>query len=275
MKKKILAGIAAVLIILAAACGFYIQDYYHASEEAVLAAGKAAADYTCHHGKETVVLIPSKEAAAQLDGPTGLIFYPGGKVEYTAYAPLMEALAERGILTILVKMPANLAVLDMGAAEVHLAEFPDIENWYIGGHSLGGSMAASYAAEHAEYLDGLLLLASYSTADLKESGLDVLSIYGTEDGVLNMSKYDEYRQNLPEGKPGDEDGKAGGTAELIIEGGNHAGFGDYGVQEGDGEASISGETQRELTAEAFMDILQGGETRGGNRAENRTETQEE
>ena len=259
LKKKLLLTGLAMLIISAAVCGIYVSDYYRAGEDAAAVAADAAAEgYTCQHNKETVVFIPSDDAAARLEEPAGLVFYPGGKVEYTAYAPLMEQLAERGVLCVLVKMPANLAVLDMSAAEIHLDEFPDIERWYIGGHSLGGSMAASYAAEHAEDFEGLLLLASYSTADLTESGLDVLSIYGSEDGVLNLSKYDEYCRNLPIGKPGDADGTAGGTTEIIIEGGNHAGFGDYGPQEGDGEAALSGEEQQKMTVEAVMEILQGG-----------------
>ena len=261
LKKKILLGAAAVVLIIAAACGFYINDYYHAGEEAVLAAGEAAADYTSQQDGDTLVFLPEGTDGTVLDGSgpddAGLIFYPGGKVEYTAYAPLMEAFAERGVLCILVEMPGNLAVLDVNTAEGYREEFPEIEHWYVGGHSLGGSMAASYAAKHAGDLDGLLLLAAYSTADLNGTGLDVLSVYGSEDGVLNMSKYDEYRQNLPDDT----------TTEMVIEGGNHAGFGDYGAQEGDGEAAVNGEKQREVTAEAFMEILRGGETR--------TETQEE
>ena len=261
LKKKILLGAAAVVLIIAAACGFYINDYYHAGEEAALAAGEAAADYTSQQDGDTLVFLPEGTDGTVLDGSgpddAGLIFYPGGKVEYTAYAPLMEAFAERGVLCILVEMPGNLAVLDVNAADGYQEEFPEIEHWYVGGHSLGGSMAASYAAKHAGDLDGLILLAAYSTADLNGTGLDVLSVYGSEDGVLNMSKYDEYRQNLPEDT----------TTEMVIEGGNHAGFGDYGAQEGDGEEAVNGEKQREETAEAFMDILRGSETR--------TETQEE
>ena len=271
LKKKILLGAAAVVLIIAAACGFYINDYYHAGDDAVLAAGEAAADYISQQDGDTLVFLPEGADGTMLDGSgpddAGLIFYPGGKVEYTAYAPLMEAFAECGVLCVLVEMPGNLAVLDVNAADGYREEFPEIEQWYVGGHSLGGSMAASYAAKHAGDLEGLLLLAAYSTADLNGTGLDVLSVYGSEDGVLNMSKYDEYRQNLPEGEPGDGDGTAGGTKELLIEGGNHAGFGDYGAQEGDGEAAVKGEKQREVTAEAFMEILRGGETR--------TETQEE
>ena len=261
LKKKIFLGAAAVVLIIAAAGGFYINDYYHAGEDAVLAAGEAAADYTSQQDGDTLVFLPEGADGTVLDGSgpddAGLIFYPGGKVEYTAYAPLMEAFAARGVLCVLVEMPGNLAVLDVNAAEGYREEFPEIEHWYVGGHSLGGSMAASYAAKHAGDLDGLLLLAAYSTADLNGTGLDVLSVYGSEDGVLNMSKYDEYRQNLPDDT----------TTEMVIEGGNHAGFGDYGAQEGDGEAAVNGEKQREVTAEAFMEILRGGETR--------TETQEE
>jgi len=261
LKKKIFLGAAAVVLIIAAAGGFYINDYYHAGEDAVLAAGEAAADYTSQQDGDTLVFLPEGADGTVLDGSgpddAGLIFYPGGKVEYTAYAPLMEAFAERGVLCVLVEMPGNLAVLDVNAADGYREEFPEIEHWYVGGHSLGGSMAASYAAKHAGDLDGLLLLAAYSTADLNGTGLDVLSVYGSEDGVLNMSKYDEYRQNLPDDT----------TTEMVIEGGNHAGFGDYGAQEGDGEAAVNGEKQREVTAEAFMEILRGGETR--------TETQEE
>ncbi|MBQ3601265.1 MAG: alpha/beta hydrolase, partial [Lachnospiraceae bacterium] len=112
------------------------------------------------------------------------MFYPGGKVEYTAYLPLMNSLAEEGILCVLLKMPFNLAVLDMNAADGIQEQFPEIENWYIGGHSLGGAMAASYLETHANDYQGLILLGSYSTADLSTTELEVLSIYGSEDTVL-------------------------------------------------------------------------------------------
>ena len=234
MRKKKRLTAAAILLALILGCGIYAEDYYRAEADVQEVLADVAVEIT----DEMVVFQPERAEA-------GLIFYPGGKVEYTAYAPLMEQLAERGVLCVLVKMPANLAVLDMGAAEAHLDEFPDIENWYVGGHSLGGSMAASYAAEHADELEGLLLLAAYSTEDLTGSGLDVLSIYGSEDGVLNMDKYNEYRPNLPEKT----------TTEVIIEGGNHAGFGDYGPQDGDGKASLSGEEQQRQTAMAFIKIV--------------------
>ena len=172
----------------------------------------------------------------------GFIFYPGGKVEYTAYAPLMLELAERDILCVLLEMPLNLAVLDLAAAEGIPEQYPEIDTWYIGGHSLGGSMAASYAAEHSEEYAGLVLLASYSTAELGD--IDVISLYGSEDGVLNREKYREYRGNLPDD-----------TVETVIEGGNHAGFGSYGFQKGDGESQISGEEQVDMTKEALAKFI--------------------
>lgn len=175
----------------------------------------------------------------------GIIFYPGGKVEYTAYAPLMQACAEEGILCVLTKMPCNLAVLDIKAAEGIPELFPGVKDWYMAGHSLGGSMAATYIGENTEEFKGLILLAAYSTEDLSATELDVLSIYGTEDKVLNEIKYIKYNENFPED-----------YVEQVIEGGCHAWFGNYGEQEGDGEAEITSEEQQNLTVEAIISFIQ-------------------
>ena len=102
-------------------------------------------------------------------------------MEYTAYVPLIQACAENGILCVLVEMPFNLAVLYISAADGIMGEHPEISDWYIGGHSLGGSMAASYLADHADDYEGLILLGSYSTADLSADDLKVLSVFGSED----------------------------------------------------------------------------------------------
>ena len=231
--RKSWKGITLIIILaLAAGCAFYISDYYRALPEALAVVTEPAEGITVTEVKNDHVVFAPENAMA------GLIFYPGGKVQYEAYAPLMEALAEEGILCVLLHMPANLAVLDMNAAEGITAEYPDIEKWYIGGHSLGGSMAASYAAKNTEELEGVILLASYSTAALQNSGLEVVSIYGSNDGVLNLEKYDKYRENLS------EDFK-----EEVIEGGNHAYFGKYGFQEGDREATIANENQIEATVD--------------------------
>ena len=221
--KKLKIGLVLVLI-LCIACWAYVADDYPANEEAI-AAMSPASGISVIQEKNTVAFVPQEY-------DTGFIFYPGGKVEHTAYAPLMRALAQEGILCVLTEMPLNLAVLDMDAAGDIPEQYPGIESWYIGGHSLGGSMAASHAEKNANQYDGLVLLAAYSTADLSSSNIPVISVYGSEDGVLNMEKYEEYKENLPSG-----------FEEHIIEGGCHAGFGSYGLQYGDGVPTLSSENQ--------------------------------
>ena len=238
-KRKVSAIVSAAvlaLVIIVGACAVYVGDYYRADQGAIesFTPMNSVSVKTLDDG--TLVFSPGNTTA-------GFIFYPGGKVEHTAYQPIMAACAQRGILCILVKMPFNLAVLDMNAAEGIHAQYPEIEDWYIGGHSLGGSMAASYLASHPEDYEGLILLGSYSTADLSESGLDVLSVYGSEDMVINRVKYDECKSNLPEG-----------FTEIVIDGGCHAYFGMYGAQEGDGIPMITNEEQILLTAEAVFEM---------------------
>lgn len=176
--------------------------------------------------------------AAQEQGPS-VVFYPGGLVEEQAYAPLAQGLAEKGFTTYIVKMPVNLAVLAPDRAEKILEENPD-EEFVIGGHSLGGSMASRYAAENAEAVQGVFFLASYPDEGgrLDQTGLPVLSITAGRDGVLNRDNYNEAAAYLP-----DE------TESEDLTGGNHAGFGSYGPQKGDGEAVISSAEQTNRTVE--------------------------
>lgn len=226
-------------VILLAAVGIYLGDFYKASDAALVSISKPTEGIVVSEEPNKMIVFKPKDAME------GLIFYPGGKVEYEAYAPLMEALAKEGILCVLVHMPANLAVLDVNAADGIQEDFPQIEEWYIGGHSLGGSMAASYLGKHIDEYEGLILFSSYSTEDLRTSDLDVLSIYGSEDGVLNADKYDSNQVNLPSE-----------FEEFVIEGGCHAYFGSYGKQDGDGKPTITNEEQIRITAEkvkAFME----------------------
>lgn len=236
---RILLIIAVVILVTVLGCVIYVGDYYHANDVAMDCIENPTEGIKVSEETNDRIVFEPEEATI------GFIFYPGGKVQYEAYAPLMEELTERGILCVLLHMPANLAVLDMNAADGIQEEFPDITEWYIGGHSLGGSMAASYLGEHAEDYEGLILLASYSTENLQETDLEVLSIYGSNDKVLNAEKYEENKENLPED-----------YEEIIIQGGNHAYFGSYGAQDGDGEPEISNEEQIELTVneiESFME----------------------
>ena len=232
-KRKTIGLIAVVLVLsLAILCGVYIGDYYRMTESTA-AALASDEDVTVRYDHRQTVFLPD-------DPKAGFIFYPGGKVEYTAYALLLRELAEEDILCVVMKMPGNLAVLAPNAADGISEQYPEIENWYIGGHSLGGSMAASYPADHVGEFEGLILLGSYSTADLSDTALEVLSVYGSEDQVLNREKYEENRANLPVG-----------FAEHVIEGGCHAYFGMYGAQDGDGMPEISNEKQIEITVNAI------------------------
>lgn len=231
--KNILMIICLLLLGAAASVCIYVSNYYTASPEAHTALQSDEVITVTVQENGNIIFAPETPHSA-------LIFYPGGKVEHIAYAPLLHTLAEEGWLCVLVEMPFRLAVLDKDAAEGIPEQFPHIDNWYIGGHSLGGAMAASYAAEHAETFTGLVLLAAYSTADLSQSGLRTYTLYGSEDGVLDRTKYEEYRTNLPED-----------TIELVIDGGCHAYFGDYGSQAGDGEPAISAMEQVQITVEFF------------------------
>ena len=238
-KRKIfiiVTSIVLVIAVLIGACVIYLGDYYRADNEAIgafLPQGSAWKE----EPNGNIVFEPKGATA-------GLIFYPGGKVEHTAYIPLMQACAENGILCVIVEMPFNLAVFDVNAADGIQKEYTQIENWYIGGHSLGGSMAASYLEKNAEDYEGLILLGSYSTADLSDTTLAVLSVFGSEDKVMNHEKYADNKTNLPDD-----------FNEIVIDGGCHAYFGMYGAQDGDGTPSITNEEQIYRTAELIAELL--------------------
>lgn len=265
-RRRVLLGVLVVVVALLVAAGValvvYASDPYRADVVALSALrGDDAVRVERLDARgvgDGYVFLPADESAAgaaagagdaqgaEGDVSTaGLIFYPGGKVQPESYAPLMRACASRGVTCVLLEMPLNLAVLDPNAADGVAAQFPQVSRWYVGGHSLGGAMAATYAAGHADELAGLVLLGSYSTADLSGSGLEVLSAYGTEDGVMNREHYARDRANLP-----------ADARELVIEGGCHAGFGDYGAQAGDGTPTISCEEQQAQTADAIAALCE-------------------
>lgn len=228
-----------VSIMLFIACGWYVNDYYRADLDAIMVFQSEI--------KVDKQIFDDKIIYAPEHADTGLIFYPGGKVETAAYEPLMALLAEKNVLTVLIEMPFHLAVLDMNAADGIQEKYPDIEHWYIGGHSLGGAMASSYLGKNIEDYEGLILLASYSTTDFTDSSLNVLSIYGSEDNVLNAKKYQENMIHLPKD-----------FTEVILEGGNHAQFGMYGPQSKDGIPSISNAEQIHQTADEIIEWMNHG-----------------
>ena len=176
----------------------------------------------------------------------GLVFYPGGLVDPRAYAPLMRQLADSGVLAVIVPMPLDLAVFGVSRADRVLAAYPDVDRWMLGGHSLGGAMAAEYAKDGVSGIDGLVFLAAYPAESTDLTGIDVASvtIVGTEDGVA-LDVFEDSLGRLPEG------------AELVVvEGGNHAQFGNYGPQEGDGTATITREEQQAQTVDAVLALAE-------------------
>jgi hypothetical protein len=183
--------------------------------------------------------------------PTGeqstiaFLFYPGGHVDYRAYAPILHSIAEQGYLVVLVRVRLNLAFFDIETGRPVLNDFPQITSWVTGGHSLGGVASAYFAANHPE-IKGIVFWASYPADDrLKNSGIKMLSIYGTEDGGLeNGAKIEQYKVYQP-----------GDTEFIVLQGGNHAQFADYGPQPGDNPATISTESQWQQVTDATVNFL--------------------
>lgn len=233
-RRKWIIGIIVLLLLAVAGTG-YVQDYYR-SDDMVQTYLKSESPVKTEIIKEGLFL----------DGPgeeNAFIFYPGAKVEYTAYIPLLYKLSEQGVDVFLVKMPCNLAFLGKNKAD-SIMETYDYDHWYMGGHSLGGAMAAAYASGHLYSLNGLVLLAAYPTDSLQAEGFEVLSLYGSEDGVLNMEKVEEGKKYMPQA-----------YREICIQGGNHAQFGNYGRQKKDGEATISSEEQQEQTVKEICEMI--------------------
>ena len=241
-KKKliiVLSIVMSVILVIAVVFGIYVGTYYHADE-------KMIESYTQDSSVRTETKSNGDIVCHAQNVRAGFIFYAGGKVEHKAYEPLMNALAQRGITCVLPKIIFNLAIFDINAGKGITQQYDNIDRWYVGGHSLGGSMASKFVAKRTSEFEGLVLLASYSTQNLASSGLKVLSLYGDKDSVLNKESYDKNKNNLPLD-----------YVERIIDGGNHAGFGMYGNQKGDGIATISASEQIDITANVIAKFILG------------------
>ncbi len=228
MKKKIIIVIVSILVLLTGGIIYYLNDYYHADETAI--------QYT--------------KTAEEIDGnlyfegenkELGFIIYPGGKVESSAYSVLASKLNSYGYTTVIAEFPFNLGILNTDVANDIIEEENEIEQWVIIGHSLGGVSASMYAQETSNIL-GITFLASYPYEDLSKGDLKCLSIIASEDKVLVNSDYQENKDKFP------SDFK-----EVIIDGGNHSGFGYYGQQKGDGESTITTEEQHDIVVSTIID----------------------
>lgn len=240
--KRILIGL--VLVLLLAIAGFVIWGSTPARPDATaLQALESDETVTISEGKYWLEFEPSNRTPT-----TGLIFYPGGRVDYRAYSPLMREIANGGYSVFLVKMPLSLAVFGVNRADAVLAANPEITTWYIGGHSLGGAMAASYVYNNPVGVQGLILWAAYpaESNDLSGSGFPVLSIIANRDGLATLENYKAAAPYLP-----------ADTVWVEIDGGNHAQFGSYGPQNGDLEATITAEDQHRQIVNATLMFMSG------------------
>ena len=227
--KILTISLISFVLLTAALTGLFLiwtADYYHAENDVIDALKK---ETKITYTDNFMIFKPS------VPNGTGIIFYPGAKVEHTAYSPLLIKLKNEGFTCVLIKMPGNMAFPGADKADEVYEKVPEIKSWFIAGHSLGGAMASRYAAENKDKVQGLILLGAYIYGDypVKKS----LTVYGTFNS--NLEKNITYSENI-----------------VIIEGGNHAQFGNYGKQKGDPDATISAEEQQRITVEAITKFIQ-------------------
>ena len=239
-KFKLYIGLAILLLMSAVGFFLFASSYYTAQAYAKENI-HSDSDVTVENDKELVFEPTSNKKNI------GFIFYQGAKVEAEAYAPLAKEIAKQGYTVIIPHLPLKMAIFSPDRADKVIRNHPEIDTWIIGGHSLGGVTASDYASRH-EKISALVLLASYpgSHTDLSETSVDILSISASRDEVADAKSIQAAKSSMPE------------NAKFIeIEGGNHAGFGDYGKQKGDGKATISNEEQMMQTSAAIVELIEG------------------
>ena len=235
-KKKIILVLMFVLIVVCFISFLYLNDYYNSTIE--------VNNYVKNNDE---IIITKIKDGYFIDGESSenaIIFYPGGKVEAESYIPLLYQLSLNGFDCFLLEVPFNLAILNINKADNIINNY-EYNNWYVGGHSLGGAVSTMYANNNFEKIKGIILLAAYPTSNIPEN-LKVLSIYGSKDGVLNIKKYNESKKYWNSN-----------VKEVIIEGANHAQYGNYGHQKGDNESTITLEEQQNKTVDEIVKFILG------------------
>lgn len=236
--KRVVVGILVVVLIGTIGLAVWGNDAYPPLQPALDALqSDAQVTVTQHAGFITFEPVGVQPV-------TGFVFVPGGRVDYRVYSPALHQIAAQGYFVAVVKVRINLAFFDLNAPERVISQYPDIQHWIVGGHSLGGVAASSYVSKHLDTIDGLVIWASYPGDDsLKNTDIKALTIYGTKNVDVNAG-IDLARSRLPD------------SAQVItIEGGNHAQFGSYGPQAGDQAADISAEEQWAQAVAATVQFL--------------------
>ena len=225
----ILGSLGALIVVAVVGIVIWSQVGVMGAEAEPLAEVKANPAIEITDTDAGIVLSPARESA-----DVGLVYVPGAKVDPWAYAYKVSGLVEDGVTVVITKPWLNLAFFDVRPLSTFTGLAPDVDTWLVGGHSLGGVRACQLATD----ADGLALFGSYCSNDLSESGLPVISVSGSEDGLSTPDKIADARHLLPE------------DAEMHeIEGASHSSFGDYGPQAGDNEPTISDEDMRDQLTE--------------------------
>ena len=228
---EILLIVGISLVVSALVLLAYLSAAHHAEEEAL---DKAMSN--------PAVEVEVVDGGYYFDGPgdgTALVFYQGAKVDALAYAPLMTRIAEGGVDCFVADMPFNVATFDTNRADRFINNY-QYDEWIAMGHSMGGLEIANYVDAHPGTFKKLFLLASYPSKPVDED-VEFYSIYGSNDECLNRDNYKKCKSNWPS--------KA---TEIVIDGGNHSQFGNYGGQSLDGVAGISPDVQQGVVVEAVL-----------------------
>ncbi|MGG4558139.1 alpha/beta hydrolase [Bacillus toyonensis] len=205
--------------------------------------------FTYKPTKEALSLVDNKKDEENIvfgekDAKIGVIFYQGAKVEAEAYSYLGEALAKDGHFVVMPKLPLNLAILGINAVDSVMEQYPEVQKWYVAGHSMGGAMISKYAFQHEEKVDGIILLGSYPADDSSTKSIPMLSIYGEVDALATVEKIENNKKLMSKN-----------TTMHMIKGGNHANFGMYGEQKGDNASLITSKAQQDETVKVMEEWL--------------------
>ncbi len=221
--KRLFVWLVVILVVLITVFLVVVSTPYQGTPESI-AAAEDDERVTVEQTEMGYVLEPAEHATE-----AGLVFYPGGLVHPDAYVGSLATVSREANVTVVIpEMPFNLAVVDYGlgqsglrshAGDTVMEEHSEIDEWYVGGHSLGGAMACRYAEGGAD-VEGLVLYGAYCDVDISDHDLAVLSVAGGADTVLNWDAYEKNRENLPD------------TArEEVLDGLNHTQFGSYTSQD--------------------------------------------
>ncbi|PFM43618.1 alpha/beta hydrolase [Bacillus cereus] len=201
--------------------------------------------FTYKPTKEALSLVDDKKDEDNIvfgknDTKIGVIFYQGAKVEAEAYSYLGEALAKDGHFVVMPKLPLNLAIFGINAVDSVMEQYPEVQKWYVAGHSMGGAMISKYAFQNEDKVDGIIFLGSYPADDFSTKSMPMLSIYGEVDALATVEKIENNKKFMSKN-----------TTMHMIKGGNHAHFGMYGEQKGDNASLITPKTQQDETVKVI------------------------